>query len=580
MRCAIYTRYSSDLQRKTSSEDQIRNCRAFAEQMGWEVLDEFIRSDEELTGRTLVGRDGLIDLIRLAHQRHKPFDCILIDDTSRLGRYLPDVIRESDRLLLREVFIYFVSDRLDTRDENSRIVLIIKAFGDERHSKDLGKKVHRGQEGCVRKGYTAGGSCYGYKSKYLTDPSVKERGQDRVIGVEQEKVPEQAAITVRIFEMRAAGFSFSKIAKILNAEGVPAPVRKYKGRIQDYWVPSSIKGMTKNELYRGVRLWNRTQKVLNNSEGTKIKRTKPQAEWIRIEVPDLRIITEELWQQVQQVNQQMKDLIYGRRQGGFNRTEASRTYLFSGVMTCGVCGGKFSVIIGGHPSKVRYGCKNHRFRNACTNKVTILRNRLEPQLIAAISRNLLDSRLEQQRIRDFSDQLKATIELEEKLAAEAATSEAKLRAEHADLEKQAVRLADAIAQHGHSSVLLAQLSKVESRMAEIDRLLKVKPATKLPRFTDRQIAEFLRQECEDFSEALAGDPELARQEIQKRIKKLVLTPKETPDGPVFEVSGDVALLRTGDVLVESPVDGTSQQYIGNSIPFLGIVLNPSLPVAY
>lgn len=576
MRCAIYTRYSSDLQRKTSSEDQTRNCRAFAEQMGWEVLDEFIRSDEELTGRTLVGRDGLIDLIQLAHQRHKPFDCILIDDTSRLGRYLPDVIRESDRLLLREVFIYFVSDRLDTRDENSRIVLIIKAFGDERHSKDLGKKVHRGQEGCVRKGYTAGGSCYGYKSKYLTDPSVKERGQDRVIGVEQEKVPEQAAIIVRIFEMRATGFSFSQIAKLLNAEGVPAPVRKYKGRIQDYWVPSSIKGMTKNELYRGVRLWNRTQKVLNNSEGTKIKRTKPQAEWVRIEVPDLRIVTEELWQQVQQVNQQMKDLIYGRRQGGFNRTEASRTYLFSGVMTCGVCGGKFAVIIGGHPSKVRYGCKNHRFRNACTNKVTILRNRLEPQLIAAISRNLQDSRLEQQRIRDFSNQLKATIELEAKLAAEAATSETKLTAEHSDLEKQAIRLADAIAQHGHSSVLLAQLSKLESRMAEIDRLLKVKPETKLPRFTDRQIGEYLRQESTNFCDALAGDPELARQEIQKRIQNLVLTPKETPDGPVLEVSGDVALLRTGDVLVESPVDGTSQQYIGTRVPLGAVVVYPSL----
>jgi hypothetical protein len=53
---------------------------------------------------------------------------------------------------------------------------------------------------------------------------------------------------------------------------------------------------------------------------------------------------------------------------------------------------------------------------------------------------------------------------------------------------------------------------------------------------------------------LSGDPEFARQEIQKRIKSLVLTPKETPEGPVLEVSSDVALLRTGDVLVESPMD--------------------------
>ena len=146
-------------------------------------------------------------------------------------------------------------------------------------------------------------------------------------------------------ELRAAGFSFSKIAKTLNAEGVPAPRRIYKGRIQDYWVPSSIREITKNELYHGVRLWNRTEKVLNPGDGTKIMRTKPQSEWVRVEVPELRIVSEELWEQVRQVNQRTKDKYYGRRQGGFNRSEASRTYLFSGLMTCGLCGGRFNVIL-------------------------------------------------------------------------------------------------------------------------------------------------------------------------------------------------------------------------------------------
>jgi site-specific DNA recombinase len=400
-----------------------------------------------------------------------------------------------------------------------------------------------------------------------------------VIGVEQEIIPEQAAVVVRIMEMRAAGSSFSDISKTLNAEGIPAPRRKYKGRIQECWVPSSIKEITKNELYHGVRFWNRTQKVLNPSEGTKVKRNKPQSEWVRVDVPQLQIVSEELWEQVQQVNQRMKDKIYGRRLGGFNRTEASRTYLFSGLMTCGLCGGKFAVIIGGQPSKVRYGCKNHRFRNTCTNKVTILRNRLEQQLIGAISKNLLDPRLEQQRIRDFSTQLKATTELEEKLASESASNAPMLTVERADLEKQAIRLADAIGQHGYSSVLSAQLSKVESRIGEIDRLLSARPAPKLPTFTDEQIAEFLRQECKDFCDALAGDPELARQKIQERIKSLVLTPKDTPEGPVLEVSGDVALLRTGDVLVESPMEGIAQHYIGASISLEGVILNPSLPLA-
>jgi site-specific DNA recombinase len=578
IRCAIYTRYSSDLQRPTSSEDQIRNCRAAAKDKGWDVLDEYIRSDEEVSGRTLVGRDGLADLMRRAEQKPKPFDYILIDDTSRLGRYLPDVLKESDTLLYHGVFIYFVSDGLDTGDESSRIVHMVKGYGDERYSKDLAKKVHRGQEGCIRKGYTAGGTCYGYKNKYLTDPTVKERGQDRVVGVEQEIVPEQAAVVARIMGMRGACLSFSQIAKTLNAEHVPAPRRKYKGRIQEAWVPSSIKEITKNELYRGVRVWNRTEKLLHPTKGKKAKRVRPQSDWIRVEVPGLRIVSDELWDRVQQANQRMKDLIYGRRQGGFNRSQASRTYLFSGLMNCGICGGKYSVIIGGHPSKVRYGCKTHRFRNMCTNKITILRNRLESQLLSAISRNLLDPRLAQQRIRDFSEQLKAAIELEEKLAAEAASNGRSLNAERADLEARAVRLADAIGQHGYSSVLSAQLSKVEARMAEIDRLLSVKLPPKLPQFTDQQIAEFLRHECQDFCDALTSDPEFARQEIQKRIKNLVLTPKDTPEGQFLEVSGDVALLRTSDVLDESPMEGIAQHYILPQIT-ISLVLDPSLPLA-
>ena len=580
IRCAVYTRYSSDLQRPASSEDQIRNCRAGAREKGWIVVEEFIRSDEELTGRTMVGREGLADLMRLAKQRPKPFDCILMDDTSRLGRNLPDVLRECDTFMLHGVFIYFVSDRLDSRDESFRIIHLVKGYGDERYSKDLAKKIHRGQEGCIRKGYTAGGTDYGYKNRYLRDPNQKgDHGEARVIGVEQEKVPEEAAAVVRIMEMRAAWFSFSKIAKTLNAEGVPARRRTYKGRIREYWLPSSIKAITNNELYHGVRLWNRTRRELNPTDGTKIKRMKPQSEWVRVEVPHLRIVSEELWEQVQQVNQRMKDKIYGQRQGGFNRTQASRTYLFSGLMTCGLCGGKFSVTIGGHPSKVRYGCTNNRFRNTCTNKVTILRNRLEPQLIAAISKNLMDPRLEQQLVQDFSAQLKATIALKEKLASEATSQAPKLKAERPDLEKQAGRLVDAIAQHGYSPFLSAELSKVESRMAEIDRLLTVKPAAKPTTFADEQIAEFLRQECRDFCDALAGDAEFARREIQKHIKSLVLTPKDTPDGQVLEVSGDVELLRTGDVLLECPMEGIAEHYIGASISLAGVRLDPSLPLA-
>jgi hypothetical protein len=41
MQCACYLRYSSDMQRKASLEDQERQCRKFAEEQGWEVLKDY-----------------------------------------------------------------------------------------------------------------------------------------------------------------------------------------------------------------------------------------------------------------------------------------------------------------------------------------------------------------------------------------------------------------------------------------------------------------------------------------------------------------------------------------------------------
>jgi hypothetical protein len=90
----------------------------------------------------------------------------------------------------------------------------------------------------------------------------------------------------------------------------------------------------------------------------------------------------------------------------------------------------------------------------------------------------------------------------------------------------------------------------ETSLLTGERLLRAKPVAKLPTFTEDQIANFLRKECQGFCELLKSDPERARGEIQKRIKKLILTPKETPAGAVLEVSGDIELLRTGDVLDE------------------------------
>ena len=37
-------------------------------------MDDFIQSDSVMAGRTVVGREGLVDLTRFAKQRLRPFD--------------------------------------------------------------------------------------------------------------------------------------------------------------------------------------------------------------------------------------------------------------------------------------------------------------------------------------------------------------------------------------------------------------------------------------------------------------------------------------------------------------------------
>ena len=422
-------------------------------------------------------------------------------------------------------------------------------------------------------GYTPGGRTYGYKNVNIEDPNRKgDYGRPAVIGVVQEIVPEQAQVLVRIFEMYAAGASYATIAKALNAEGVISPQPPRRGRIRA-WCPSAIREMLLNELYRGVRVWNRTETVFNPADGKAKQRPRPESQWVRKDIPALRIISDELWEKVREQNRLVREKHGPKRVGGMNRTPNSRKYLFSGLMVCGLCGGNITITSGKAPNS-RYGCLNHRFRGVCKNSVTIPQRKLEQQLIAALAANLLDPRLEELRTQAFCEQLKRALEEEWRLAREAASKDSQLKQERSELNRQAANLIDAIAKHGISSLLSAQLATVESRLAEIGRMLTAKLEPEMPAFSNEEIHEFLRQKARQFCDVLTGDPALARQELQKRITKLILTPKDKPDGPVLEVTGDIAMFVGDDVMLTNSLEGIGVHYIPFAISLAGLQLNP------
>ncbi len=81
MRVALYARFSSDLQRAASIEDQFRNCRKRADAEGWSIVAEF--ADEAISGSDN-RRPQYLAMLQAAAR--KDFDILIVDDLSRLTR--------------------------------------------------------------------------------------------------------------------------------------------------------------------------------------------------------------------------------------------------------------------------------------------------------------------------------------------------------------------------------------------------------------------------------------------------------------------------------------------------------------
>jgi site-specific DNA recombinase len=173
-------------------------------------------------------------------------------------------------LKFRNVGVTFVSQGIDTLDKMARQLVTINGMMDEQFLVGLADKVHRGQEGRVLKGLNPGGKLYGYINIPILNPNRPGKyGRPAVDGVDQQINAEQAEVVCRIFQMYASGMGLALIAKTLNAGGVRSP-QPPRTRAMQAWCPSSIREMLRNELFRGVRVWNRTVKTRNPETGRKV----------------------------------------------------------------------------------------------------------------------------------------------------------------------------------------------------------------------------------------------------------------------------------------------------------------------
>jgi hypothetical protein len=89
----------------------------------------------------------------------------------------------------------------------------------------------------------------------------------------------------------------------------------------------------------------------------------------------------------------------------------------------------------------------------------------------------------------------------------------------------------------------------------------------------------LQQSSQQFCDVLLSDPARGKQEIQKRITKLVLTPKDTSEGRRLEVTGDVSMFIGDGVMENKSLEGIAQHYTWPRTVLANVMLDPSLPPA-
>ena len=190
-RAAIYARYSSDLQREASIEDQIRLCEERVAREGWTTVNRY--ADHGTSGASLL-RPGVQALI--ADAAAGRFDVVVAEAMDRLSRDQEDIAGFFKRMQFACVRIVTLA-----KGEVTNLHVGLKGTMNAMFLQDLADKTRRGLRGRVEAGKSGGGNAYGYDVVHARGAGGEvERGARRIN-------PQQAAVVRRIFEAYADGRS-------------------------------------------------------------------------------------------------------------------------------------------------------------------------------------------------------------------------------------------------------------------------------------------------------------------------------------------------------------------------------------
>lgn len=395
MKCGVYARFSSNNQNPASIHDQIFACQRYAEGHSLEISDDHIYVDEALSGIGVQHRAGYQQLLVALSLIPPPFQILLVDDLSRLSRDAAEILRLVRLLQGNGLTLISVADGIETGTKLSKLAISVKALFNELYLDDLRDRTMRGMQGRFSRGHHTGGKIFGYRSFSVLDSSgrVDSTGQPLCLGKKLEIHPEEAQMVQSIFQWFAEGLGLRSIARRLNGPGhtgsTSPPTLRSNG---NWWSSSGVRIILKNEKYRGQWVWGRRAFIKDHVTGKRRARIRPASEWQVEEFPHLRIVSDDLWDQVYHRFRRLAEVYpnrtpHGRLSGKAMGAPSPRTTLFSGILRCGICGGGLVVVSGGTKNPGgRYGCGFHRDKGneACRNNLTVKITTVESTLVGMI----------------------------------------------------------------------------------------------------------------------------------------------------------------------------------------------------
>ena len=251
-------------------------------------------------------------------------NCVLVKDLSRFGREYIETGRYLEQVFpALGVRFIAVNDHVDSQQGRYDMLLPMKNLFNTQYARDISDKVRSAIHAKQRKGEFVGAfASYGYRK----DPEDHNR-----LLID----PPAAQVVQRIFDLFEQGAGKVRIAKTLNAEGVPSPSeykrlsgeRYHNGRRlgqTTYWTYATIHRILQNRMYAGDMEQDRAVRPTMHGRA----KQKPRSDWAVVPGTHEAIIRRDQWDRVQA-------LLAGRtRQPDFDRDPSP----FAGFLRCGNCG--------------------------------------------------------------------------------------------------------------------------------------------------------------------------------------------------------------------------------------------------